>query len=255
MIRKLKRALGINFSTKALARNPDIAWRQLLGRFRRFDELAEKLSAKAPVTIVQVGANDGSSNDPLGRMIAARPERIAKALLFEPQASAFARLSERYGGTDNVICLNAAVDRQPGEKPVYSIDREAASDALGRPISDGIASFDRDHVFRVLAENAPGLSSTDIDGLVTEQTVQVTTLGDAAGANGIAQPDILLVDTEGFDAEVMSMALEAGWRPHLLQYEHKHLSPADRRALSARLRDLDYRLWADHSDVWGQRIT
>ena len=86
MIRKLKRALGINFSTKALARNPDIALRQMLGRFRRFDELADEFSALQPVTIVQVGANDGSSNDPLGRMIAAHPERIAKALLFEPQA-------------------------------------------------------------------------------------------------------------------------------------------------------------------------
>lgn len=253
MIRKLKRALGINFSTKALARNPDIVLRQMLSRFRRFDDLADELSARRPVTIVQVGANDGSSNDPLGRMIEAHPERIAKALLFEPQASAFGRLSERYAGQDNIICLNAAVDRQPGEQTVYSIDREAASAAIGRPISDGIASFDRNHVIRVLTDNAPGLARSEVEMLVTEQTVQVTTLADAVAANGITAPDILLVDTEGFDAEVISMALDAGWTPELLQYEHKHLAPHDRKALSERLRSLGYRLWADHSDVWGRK--
>jgi len=253
VIRKLKRALGINFSTKALARNPDIALRQYLGRFWRFDDLAKTLSARQPVTIVQVGANDGSSNDPLGRMIAAHPERIANALLFEPQASAFGRLAERYRDRENIICLNAAVDRQPGEQKVYSVDREAASKAIGQPISDGIASFDRNHVVRVLTDNAPGLTESDVEMLVTEQTVQVTTLGDAAAANGIAAPDILLVDTEGFDAEIMAMALDAGWTPKLLQYEHKHLSTSDRRALSGRLRGLGYRLWADHSDVWGQK--
>lgn len=254
MIRKLKRALGINFSTKALARNPGIAWRQMFGRFRRFDDLVEELASTRPVTIVQVGANDGSSNDPLGRMIAAHPERITKALLFEPQASAYGRLSERYKDLQNIICLNAAVNREPGEQQVYSVDREAASTAIGRPISDGIASFDRNHVVQVLVDNAPGLTAEDVDLLVTEQAVQVTTLSDAASANGMSNPDILLVDTEGFDAEIMAMALEASWRPLLLQYEHKHLDNGDRRALAGRLRALGYRLWADHSDVWGQKV-
>jgi FkbM family methyltransferase len=255
VIRKLKRALGIHFSTKALARNPDIALRQYLGRFQSFSDLVDRLSVSQPVTIVQVGANDGSSNDPLGRMIAAHPERIAKALLFEPQASAFARLSERYRELEDIVCLNAAVDRSSGTQTVFSIDRDAASTKLGRPISDGIASFDREHVVRVLAENAPSLTSAEIIALVTVQSVTVTTLADATGNVGIDNPDILLVDTEGFDAEIMSMALEAGWRPKLLQYEHKHLSPNDRRALSSHLRGLGYRLWADHSDVWGQFIS
>lgn len=255
MIRKLKRALGIHFSTKALARNPDIVLRQYMGRFQTFSALATGLIAEQPVTIVQVGANDGSANDPLGRMIAAHPDSIARALLFEPQASAYARLSERYRDRDNIICRNAAVDHKAGTQTVYSVDREAASARLGRPISDGIASFDREHVVTVLADNAPGLTTRDLEQMVTAQTVEVTTLSDAATDAGIDSPDILLVDTEGFDAEIMSMALQVGWQPRLLQYEHKHLSTADRRRISARLRQLGYRLWADHADVWGQKIS
>lgn len=253
VIRRLKRALGIHFSSKALARNPDVVLRQFLGRFRSFPDLAAELLDAAPATIVQVGANDGSANDPLGRMIAARPDRIALALLFEPQTSAFARLSARYAGRDNIRCLNAAVGREAGSQTVWTIDRTAASELLGRPISDGIASFDRSHVETVLRDNAPNAAAEDLDGLIRSEDVRVTTLNDAAAEAGIGEPDILLVDTEGFDAEIMRMALDAGWRPKLVQYEHKHLRPADRRELSARLRSEGYRLWADHADVWGQR--
>lgn len=255
MIRRLKRALGIHFSTKALARNPDIALRQYLGRFRSFPDLAAELLDAAPATIVQVGANDGSANDPLGRMIAARPDRIALALLFEPQSAAHARLAARYEGKDNIRCLNAAVGRESGSQTVWTIDREAASEVLGRPISDGIASFDRGHVETVLRDNAPYVAPDDLHGLIRSEEVRVTTLNEAASEAGVGEPDILLVDTEGFDAEIMRMALEAGWRPKLVQYEHKHLSPADRRELSGRLRAEGYRLWADHADVWGQRAS
>jgi len=50
------------------------------------------------------------------------------------------------------------------------------------------------------------------------------------------------------------MAIEAGWRPDVIQYEHKHLTQYGRRDLSTMLEQQGYRLWADHADVWGRRI-
>ncbi|WP_417514037.1 FkbM family methyltransferase [Minwuia sp.] len=255
VIRKIKRALGIHFSSKALARNPNICLRQYARRFRSFGDLARDLTDRQKVTIVQVGANDGSANDPLGRMIAAHPERIARALLIEPQTDAFGRLSGRYAGQAHITCLNAAIDRTAGERPVYSIDKDAVEARIGQRMSDGIASFDRSHVASVLRANTDGLTDAEIDELITSEVVAVTTLAAASAEVGTDQPDILLVDTEGFDAEIMRMALEAGWRPALLQYEHKHLSPQDRREISSRLMAEGYRLWADHADVWGQRAS
>ncbi|WP_416896517.1 MAG: FkbM family methyltransferase [Minwuia sp.] len=248
MIRRLKRALGIHFSSKALVRNPDIAWRQYLGRFRSFAELASELASTRPVTLVQVGANDGSANDPLARMIAEDPERIDRALLIEPQTAAFERLTARYRGFGEIHCLNAAIDREAGERTIWSIDRDAVKARLGRNMSDGIASFERDHVIQVLRQNGIG----DAETFLTSEPVTLSTLGGAAASVSIRDPDILLIDTEGFDAEILRMALDTGWRPRLLQYEHKHLSTPDRRAVSARLRALGYRLWADHADAWGR---
>ncbi|ANK82376.1 MAG: hypothetical protein TEF_17430 [Rhizobiales bacterium NRL2] len=254
MIRRLKRRLGIRFSTKALKRNPGVYLRQLLRRHRSFPDLVAGLAATRPVAIVQVGANDGSSNDPLGEMILHRPERVSRALLIEPQQSAFKRLAARYAKAPHVTCLNAAIDREPGERAIYSMDMAAASERLGRRISDGLASFSRPHLENAFRNADPAISDAELDQLITETPVPVTTIRQAMETAGMRDADVLLVDTEGFDAEIMAMALEAGLRPALLQFEHAHLDAATRRALAGRLRREGYRLWASHLDMWGQRV-
>ena len=136
---------------------------------------------------------------------------------------------------------------------MYSVNRQAAAGRLRRSVSDGIGSFDRGHVETLLKENSPGLTYREIQELITEETVPVTTLGDALLEAGISRPDVILVDTEGFDADIMHIALDAGIRPILIQYEHKHLTNSVRRRISKRLMREGYRLWSDHADVWGQR--
>lgn len=84
-------------------------------------------------------------------------------------------------------------------------------------------------------------------------SVPVTTLDLAAKNADMEHPCILVVDTEGYDGEVVGMALDLGWRPKLLQWEHKHLSREDRRRLTRRLAREGYRLWADHADTRGVR--
>ena len=70
MIRKIKRALGIDFSLKAALRNPSIYRRQLVMPRMSFRELVhQRLHDGRPATVVQVGANDGETNDPIGELL------------------------------------------------------------------------------------------------------------------------------------------------------------------------------------------
>lgn len=252
MIRRIKRALGIRFSAKALVRNPAIYLGQTRSGYRGFSQLAADLLDRGTARIVQVGANDGGSNDPLGHLLPRYRKSVRKAVLIEPQPGAFARLKERYRGWSQVVCLNVAVGREVGKQAMYSIDPVATA-GLAKPVGDGIASFDRGHVERSLRHRRPGLSPEDAASMIRELSVPVTTLDLAAGSAGIEQPDIFLVDTEGYDGEVVEMALDLGWRPRLLQLEHKHLSRTDRRRLTRRLSGEGYRLWTDHADIWGLR--
>ena len=243
MIRKLKRACGIRFSVKALVRNPGIQCRQAIRRHRSFSELLETLADDRQITVVQIGANDG--RDALGDLMRRRNDRIKRALLIEPQRAAFARLVRQNERFDNLACINAAIDRQTGKRTLYSVK---ASPDLG----DGIASFDRRHVEQEIANNT---SDQTAEPPIESETAPVSTLQDAAANADLESPDVLMVDTEGFDAEIVRMAFEAGWFPALLQYEHKHLSRNDRNSLAVDLRRRGYLLWSDHSDVWGVRST
>ena len=253
MIRKLKRAVGIHFSTKALVRNPNVVVRQLTRRFNSFHELVAELVAKRPISIIQIGANDGVTHDPLGELILDCQGRV-RGLLIEPQHAAFGRLSQRYAHAPLITCLHAAIDWEPGTRCIYSVNQQAASERLRRSVSDGMGSFERRHVEATLKTRMPVLSGHEIDELITEEVVPVTTLEQALDGAEIRQPDVCLVDAEGFDAEIVRMTLDIGIRPILIQYEHKHLHVRDRRSISKRLIREGYRLWADHADVWGQRI-
>ena len=246
-IRTLKRACGIHFSTKALARNPRVHLRQTFRGFRSFRNLLDELADGRRIAIVQVGANDG--RDALGDLILERPDRIDRALLIEPQQSAFERLVRRHEGLREVVCLNAAIDRHPGERTLYTVKRGA-----GGRIGDGIASFDRRHVEKEIRAGTNARSDSEVAALIVTETVPVATLEDVAAAAGIDRPDALMVDTEGFDGEIVRMALEAGWLPSAIQYEHKHLAGSERRDLSRELERRGYRLWADQADVWGRRV-
>ena len=254
MIRRIKRALGIRFSSKALIRNPAIYVHQIRAGFREFPELSAELLERETANILQVGANDGASNDPLSRVIIQYRSKVRKAVLIEPQTGAFDRLTARYRDWPQVICLNTAIGREVGERALHSIAPVAGS-SLKKPSGDGIASFDRQHVEAHLQSHDKTLSQQALRRMITRSVVPVTTLELAAKKGGMDQPDILLVDTEGFDGQVVGMALDLGWRPTLLQWEHKHLARSEQRRLTRRLTGEGYRLWANHSDTWGQRKT
>ncbi len=251
LVVRVKKSLPIRFFIKALLYNPNIFARQMMRRFYRFRELVTELSAERPISIFQVGAND-----PLGELILNGVEKI-RALLIEPQRTAYSRLSQRYRQSPHVTCLNAAIDKEPGSRTMYSIEPQAVAQKTGRILDDSIGSFDRQFVGRYLKRrlrNArPALSDFEVEALITEETVPTMTLKQAMEEAGILQPDVFLVDTEGFDGEIFWMALDAGLRPTLIQYEHKHLTADERQNLSEPLMREGYQLWADRSDVWGQK--
>jgi hypothetical protein len=57
---------------------------------------------------------------------------------------------------------------------------------------------------------------------------------------GLTKIDLLQVDAEGFDAAVVRMALKMRVRPDCINFEHRHLKPADRKPLFDLLEANDY---------------
>ena len=67
--------------------------------------------------VIQVGANDGESDDFLRDSI----NKDTKVLLIEPIKSAFSELKKNYSNFINIEFINKAVDINKGKKKIYSV--------------------------------------------------------------------------------------------------------------------------------------
>jgi hypothetical protein len=68
--------------------------------------------------------------------------------------------------------------------------------------------------------------------------------------HGVERVDLLLVDTEGYDHEVIRQIDFSAQRPRLLVYEHCHLSRRDREQCTALLLQQGYETMEESMDTW-----
>lgn len=160
------------------------------------------------VTLVQVGACDGITSDSVYPYI--KSGRI-RGYLIEPSRVNFAKLNEFYSGTKNATLIHAAIADTNQSRILYTIKNE------GRWKDNGwarqLASFYKEHLLR------HGIRDNEIQA---EQTVCLT-LRTVIENYRIQKIDILLIDTEGYDGEIVKMALKEGINPPFIVFENAQL--------------------------------
>lgn len=193
--------------------------------------LDAEFSPSRPRTLIQVGANDGVSHDPVEHVI--RRDSLI-AVRVEPLPEPFSKLQAHHASDPLVTTVQAAIDTSDGTKTIWRI--KAVDEATAKLSS--ISSFDR----RIVEKHYQRYRSRG--GVIVQETVQTlsprTLLRRHFPSN--VDVDILQVDTEGHDAIVVCAFLDAGVRPRVVNFEHNNLSgDADRRCCSL-LRSHGYRL-------------
>ena len=191
---------------------------------------------------LEIGANDGERFDPLASFVA---DSEWTGVMIEPVPYVFERLQRNLAGNDRVAAANVAIADRSGTRPFYYLAEEV-DDRHGKAIGwyDTIGSFDREHLFkhRVVIPH--------IEDRIETIDVPCETVAEVCRRHGIDNPDLVMIDAEGYDAEIVaSIDLEA-IRPRLIIYEHHHLEPAARDACERRLRESGYGLAEDGLDTW-----
>lgn len=176
---------------------------------------------------VEVGSNDGEQHDHLHAMI---HERSWRGLMVEPVPYVFRRLERNYGALDRVALENAAVADRDGTLPFFHlIEASEADHAMLPDWYDALGSFSRE----VIANHRDQIP--DIEERIVEIEVPCLTFESLCREHGIAEIDLLVIDTEGYDHEILKGIDFERFRPRLVIYEHFHLRPADRGASRERL--------------------
>lgn len=191
---------------------------------------------------VEIGANDGEQHDHLRPMIL---ERRWRGVMVEPVPYVFERLRANYASVDRVAVENAAIADRDGHQPFYHLAPVADYEAEGLPQwYDGIGSFSRESVLdhqRLIP---------DIESRLVETEVPCLTFDTLCAKHGLGQVDLLLVDTEGYDYEVLRTIDFQRHRPALVIYEHYHLSEDDQASAQHELRGAGYETMSEGFDTW-----
>lgn len=160
------------------------------------------------ITLVQVGACDGVTSDSVYPYL--KSGRI-RGYLIEPSTVNFEKLEVFYQGINNVTLIKAAIAERNENRLLYTIKDE------GRWQNNGwarqLASFYKDHLLK------HGIEESEIQ---VESTPCVT-LKSVIENYGIDHLDILLIDTEGYDGEIVKMAMKDGIYPPFIVFENAQL--------------------------------
>lgn len=148
--------------------------------------------SKQGLTFIEVGANDGKSNDPLAEYII--PFNW-KGIMIEPVEKCFRVLQANYCNVPDIKCEQVAIF--PGAETV----------SMYVPKNTLAASLNPKH--------------TAFGGKAKEVIVPATTLDAIVQKHGIKELDLLYIDAEGFDFVVLQTLTMV--RPKIIHYEHRHL--------------------------------
>lgn len=195
------------------------------------------------VFVIQVGANDGKTYDPLYKFMG---KSHWKGVLLEPQKQVFEKgLQETYKHYSNLQLINAAIAPFSGKKKLFKIAFSTANWATG------LSSFDQATMLNLIQDgyvatcaSAEGVALPErIEDFFTTEEVACVSFGDLMDRCKIETVDVLAIDTEGYDFEVIKMFNFERTKPDLILYENIHLNLQDAEACTHLLQGHGYKIF------------
>ncbi len=188
------------------------------------ERLAEEVRA---VRFLHIGAHDGVSNERLERFIRQKGWR---GVFVEPLSGLLSTLRDNYRDVEGLAFENSAVAEEDGERLFFEV--------VPRPgMPDWVNQFSslRKDVILAHADAVPGLEEC-----IVERRVPCVTVETLVGKHSIGALDLIVVDTEGYDYEVLRQLDLDTVRPRVIIYEDKHLTLRDRHAAGRLLTSAGY---------------
>lgn len=214
-------------------------------------------SLKRPF-VVQIGANDGKTHDPLHSYIT---KYQLPGLLVEPQTDIFEMLKNNYKDNPNLKFANVAVGEKDGEIPFYRIKPSLVVEGKEYKASSG-SSFFREQIVGNVKNRLPPRRtnvlkhiSDNPDDYIDEVRVKVMTLDSLFREHGVSRVDFLLTDCQGFDYTILKQLDFRRFSPDILNFEHCLLTPDELAESRELLQSQGYRYFTNEGDTCGYKVS
>ncbi len=215
------------------------AFDPLLNRhsWAQLERVLKQLKVVDDLFFVQIGANDGVIHDPLYQHIVANNWQ---GILVEPVRYYFDRLIQNYANNSGLIFENVAISNHDGDQEFYRI--KEGLDFMPA-WTEGLGSFRLDvllkHKFII----------PNIQDYIIKERVECLSFASLLNRHAVKKIDLIMIDTEGYDFEILKQIDLVNIKPKVIVYEHKHISRAERRECASYLQDHDYHLESRFSNT------
>jgi FkbM family methyltransferase len=223
--------LGRKINQTYRAWKTDVSW-----------HLRRALRQQKNAWVVQIGSNDGSTNDPIRALLLAHP--AWQALCIEPVPFLFQKLVKNYPSEARFHFENVAISASAGTSRFFYVSPEAIKHLPDLPAwYDQLGSFDRHHITKHLGGA--------LEQFIVSQDVPTLSLPEVLARHRIPQIDLLHIDTEGYDWMILRQLDLTKYRPKAILFEHHHLSEADKILAREFLKDYSIKQFGE--DYFCQR--
>jgi FkbM family methyltransferase len=189
---------------------------------------------KKDVYFIQIGANDGVSGDPIHTFVV---RDGWSGILVEPLRDMFDRLVENYRKQKKLIFENVAISDKNGMREFWYLKKE--DDEVDDVIPawyEALGSFMPEVVLKS-AKKIPNM-----EDYMTKEQVKCITFETLVQKHNVEKIDIVVVDTEGYDFQVIRQIDFERFKPSVILYENKHLKDDEKKECKRYLRKNGYKL-------------
>jgi FkbM family methyltransferase len=205
LVRRILRPFGA--SIVRLPRSPTVE-----------DLIFQTFANAEEVHFIQVGAHDGTHNDPISLF---RHKPNWHGLLLEPNPRVYARLVKTLASSPQCQALNFALSEAGGTLPFYRVRNPET--CRGGHFADQVSSFDRAHVEKMVIWF--GYFKAEAGDWIEEVQVNTVTFAELLDRMPNQSLDLLFIDAEGADFRLLKTFPFERLRPRMLVFEFAHLSP------------------------------
>ncbi len=197
------------------------------------------LSKRNTLTVIQIGANDGITNDPIHKFIKRDNWR---GVLLEPQSFVYENyLKKIYQKNKGIHTLCAAIGEKDDKQYLYKIG------FCNMRWATGLASFFRENVEKAFSTGfvQKKCSKYNIEVPPASERIQSEEVMEISPQTllnryQISAIDLLQIDVEGFDFEVIKIFDIQKLQPKAIIFEHIHLSEQDMELCIEHLEKCNY---------------
>lgn len=192
------------------------------------------------INFIQIGANDGKRFDPIHEFIKYNKANVS-GYVVEPVNDYFIDLCKTYKDYPNITPLKLAIHNTLSETIIYKIAKEYEKKVPEFAL--GIASFNSDHHIKT---NIPS-------EFLIEEKVKCLSFNDLMDKYNIKDLNLLVLDTEGYDYNILMNIDFDKVSPSIIHFEHGLKSGTMTMEQFEELKTLlykkDYQIFVSEADV------